>query len=207
MLLALKALAPKGSAEDAYDVNEERRIKQKMNALAQLGFIMGLDLPPRNLVNVCTIEAYDSDQCQLMLRLVGSALSLRDIKREGESLSYIADSASDGSEAKIFIANRDLDALSLQRYSPADGQVTSEWTRAADGTETFSENGAGNVFAYTENPDCSGFARAVRTDDGGHPWEMSWRWTSVLQPASFTLQFSDCRVNGLNERECVEGAI
>lgn len=50
-------------------------------------------------------------------------------------------------------------------------------------------------------------ACAAREDAGGHPWELAWRWTSVQQPAAFAVQYQECKVNGLNERECISGSL
>lgn len=207
MLAQVRALAPQVTDEDMYDVEADLQVRREMNVLSQLVFLAAQDMPPRYLLSFCDVAAFQDDECALMRRMMQSTLTLEEVTFDGGSLSYTALLQSDGSRSRLRIANRDLDGLQLQRQSATDGQYMGEWLRAADGTETFAANSPEGQFSYTENPDCSGTARAVRTDEGGHPWELSWQWTSVLEPSSFTVQYSDCRVNGLNERECNSGTL
>lgn len=206
LLAAVKALAPTVTDEDTYDLEADLKLRRDLNALSQFVFVMSQDLKPRYLLGVCDISTYDDGQCALMQRLSGGAVTLSDYQREGDSLRYNAQLAK-GGRATLTIVNRDLDGLKQQLYSRTDGNYNGEWVRAEDGTETFSSTGSDGSFSYTENPDCSGVARAVRTDDGGHPWDLSWRWSSVREPETFWLQYSECKVNGLNERECFNGSI
>lgn len=206
LLAAVRALAPQVTDEDVYDLEADLRLRQAISALNQFVFVMGQDLAPRYLLGVCDISGYETDQCRLMQRLSGGAVALSDFERDGDSLRYKAQLAQ-GSRVTLTIANRDLDGLRQQMYSNTDGSYSGEWTRALDGTETFSATGTDGTFSYTENPDCSGEARAIRTDDGGHPWQLSWRWSSVREPETFRLQYSECKVNGLDERECINGSI
>lgn len=204
---AVKALAPKVTDEDMYDLEADLLLRGKINVLNQFVFVMGQDLAPRYLLNICNIDGYENDQCRMMQVLSGGRVALTNFERDGDSLGYVADLPADGSRTTLTIANRDLDGLLLQMSSTTTGAYRGEWERAVDGTETFNATGTDGTFSYTEKPDCSGEARAIRTDDGGHPWELYWRWSSVREPQTFWMQYSECTVNGLNERECSSGSI
>lgn len=207
MLAKVKALAPQVTDKDTYALEEDLRLRREINILNQLVFLGGQDLAPRYLLTACTIQTYRDDQCGMMQRMLQSTVKLENFEFDGEALSFEAQLLADGSKSSMRIANADLDGLQLRRQSATKGSYTGEWLRTADGTETFSANSPDGKFSYTELPDCSGSAQAVRTDDGGHPWELSWRWTSVREPKTFTVQYSECKVNGLNERECINGSL
>lgn len=204
---ALKALAQQVTDEDVYDLEADHRIRHEMNVLSQLVFVTAQDLTPRYLLSVCDPAAYEADECAAMQRILQGTLILEDVVQEGASLRFTAQLPSDGSQATLTIANRDLDGLKMTRYSPVKGQYVGEWTRELDGTESFSATSSSGTFSYTERPDCSGIAKALQVDAGGHPWELSWLWSSVLQPENFSIRFTECKVNGLNERECVSGVL
>lgn len=206
LLAAVRALAPQVTDDDVYDLEADLLLRRELNILNQLVFVMGQDLAPRYLLGICDIGGYETDRCAIMQRMSGGTVTLSNFERDGDVLRYSAELAQ-GSRATLTIANRDLDGLQQQLDSNTDGPYSGEWARAVDGTETFSATGKDGTFSYTENPDCSGVAKAVRTDEGGHPWTLSWRWTSVREPETFSLHYSECKVNGLNERECIGGSI
>jgi hypothetical protein len=207
LLAQVQALAPKVTDEDTYDLEADLALRREINVLNQLVFLAGQDQAPLYLLSVCDIPNYEADECALTRRMASSAAVLQDFDRDGPALSYDARLLADGSQFKIRITNRDLDGIVLNRLSGPQGTYTGEWQRAEDGTETYSAHRANERFSYTEKPDCSGVAQALRMDAGGQPWELSWRWTSVRQPDTFTVQYQECKVNGLDERECISGAL
>ncbi len=201
-----QALAPKVTDEGVYDLEADTLVRRQIAILNQLVFMSGQDLAPRYLLGVCDIQSYEQDNCAIVRRMYKGTLQLDNFSREDSALSYTAQ-YSDSTRAKIYIANRDLDGLRLETFSPAQGRYRGEWLRADDGTETFSAISAEGTFSYTENPDCSGDARAVRKDDSGHDWRLSWQWTPVKNERQFTVQYSECKTNGLDDEKCISGTM
>ncbi|MFK7914484.1 MAG: hypothetical protein AB8B93_11270, partial [Pseudomonadales bacterium] len=165
------------------------------------------DLAHHYLTSMCDYQSALEDECSIMGRMMSSTVTLEDFERDGDAISYSARLIADGSLSRVDIGNRDYDKVTLRRDSGQQGPFAGEWQRSVDGIETFTAQSSGSTINYTENPDCSGTAKAIRTDAGGHPWELSWRWTSARDSSTFIVQYTECKVNGLNERECMNGSL
>jgi len=200
----LRGLVPQVTDQDMHDAEGFNAVKHRMSALAQWTFVSGQDLIPHYLMNLCNVALYEDDQCQIGQRVARNQVTLSDFARDGEALSYAAQYAG-GEQATLFLSNRDHDHVKLNLMTP-EGNYQGEWQRADDGTEMFSSIGPEGQFSYTERPDCSGEARATRTDASGHPWSWSWTWTPVTTD-NFQMTFSECKTNGLDEELCTSDGL
>lgn len=134
------------------------------------------------LITRCPYELFEANVCDGFV--TGTI--------EDDVLSWTL--ASNTATAEVTVNDRSYSSGSIVVTSANGDERTSLWTRAADGTETYSQTDLiGNTTSFTEAPDCSGTATLVDIDDGGAPLiRTTTTWTSPLETIpSFVWEFCD----------------
>ncbi len=123
------------------------------------------------LITRCPYELFEANACGFIA--TGSL--------EDDVLKWTL--ATNTSTLEVTVNDRSYSSGSVVTSSANGEEETMLWTRAADGTETFSRTDLiGNTTSFTEAPDCSGTATFVDFEDDGTPLvKTTSTWTSPIE--------------------------
>jgi len=199
-------IEPTVTDEDVYDLEAHEKVKRDMIALSQFTFIMGIDLQPKTQMPLCNFELYETDKCQLMARMMGDGFRVENVLLEGGALSFTVVQVAENIQTNIQLGNTDLDDVKMNVVTGGRRTMRGDWTRDTDGTEYLVASGDGDIYRYTERPDCSGTASWHRGGKNGRPGTSSFTWASARK-ADFDMSYRLCTENDLGEEQCNSGGL
>lgn len=129
------------------------------------------------LITRCTVDLFEANSC------FGIATG----SLEDDVLNWTVNSSTTITE--VTVNDRAYSSGSIVLANADGEETTTQWTRAGDGTETYSKSDlTGKTYAFTEAPDCSGTASFIDFNDDGTPLiKTETAWTSPIDAVpSFT---------------------